>query len=77
VARHYIRTKRDCAVPLTGQDHMIAAVDGTIGGATITHTLESGHSPFLSQPAALSKILIDISVKALADQRGRGAGRET
>jgi pimeloyl-ACP methyl ester carboxylesterase len=61
VPRHYIRTTQDRAVPLAGQDHMIAAVDGTIGGTTITHTLESSHSPFLSQPAALSKILLDIS----------------
>lgn len=60
VPRHYIRCTQDCAVPLTGQDHMIASVDGTIGGKTITHTLESSHSPFLSQPAALSKILIGI-----------------
>jgi hypothetical protein len=45
--------------------HMIAAADGTIGG-TMTHTLESSHSPFLSQPAALSKILIDIGVQCLA-----------
>ncbi|MGB6489468.1 MAG: alpha/beta fold hydrolase [Steroidobacteraceae bacterium] len=58
VPRHYIRCTQDRAIPLTGQDHMIAAVDGTIGGKTTTHTLESSHSPFLSQPAALSKILI-------------------
>ena len=70
VPRHYIRTTQDCAVPLTGQDHMIAVVDGTIGGTTITHTMESSHSPFLSQPAALSRILLDISVRSLGDQRG-------
>jgi len=39
-----------------------------IGGKTTTHTLESSHSPFLSQPAALSKILIDICVQSLAAQ---------
>ncbi len=74
VPRHYIRTTQDCAVPLAGQDYMIAAVDGTIGGTTITHTLESSHSPFLSQPAALSKILLGISVQSLADQRGSAIG---
>jgi pimeloyl-ACP methyl ester carboxylesterase len=74
VPRHYIRTTQDRAVPLTGQDHMIAAVDDTIGGKTITHTLESSHSPFLSQPAALSKILLDIAVHSPAGRRGRGAG---
>jgi hypothetical protein len=74
VPRHYVRTTQDCAVPLAGQDHMIAAVDGTIGGTTITRTLESSHSPFLSQPAALSKILLDISLQSLADPRGSAVG---
>jgi pimeloyl-ACP methyl ester carboxylesterase len=68
VPRHYIRCTQDRAIPLTGQDHMIAAVDGAIGGRTITHTLESSHSPFLSRPAALSKILIDICVQSLTEQ---------
>lgn len=72
VPRHYIRTTQDRAVPLTGQDHMIATVDGTIGGATITHTLESSHSPFLSQPAALATILLDISALSLAERRQAG-----
>src|ERR1700728_1880311 len=68
VPRHYIRCTRDRAIPLTGQDHMIATVDGAIGGKTTTHTLESSHSPFLSQPANLSKILIDICVQSLTQQ---------
>ena len=67
VPRHYIRCTQDRAIPLTGQDHMIAAVDGAIGGKTATHTLESSHSPFLSQPAALSKILVDICAQSLAE----------
>jgi hypothetical protein len=45
---------------------MIATVDFVIGGKTITHTLESSHSPFLSQPANLSKILIGIGVQSVA-----------
>jgi pimeloyl-ACP methyl ester carboxylesterase len=68
VPRHYIRTIQDRAIPLTGQDHMIATVDAAIGGKTTTHTLESSHSPFLSQPAALSKLLIDICVQSLVEQ---------
>ena len=68
VPRHYIRCTQDRAIPLTGQDHMIAAIDGAIGGKTTIHTLESGHSPFLSQPAALSKILIDVHAQSLAEQ---------
>jgi pimeloyl-ACP methyl ester carboxylesterase len=66
--RHYIRCTQDRAIPLTVQDHMIAAVDGVIGGETIIHSLDSSHSPFLSQPAALSKILIDIGAQSLAKQ---------
>ncbi len=57
---------------------MIAAVDASIGGQTITHTLETSHSPFLSQPAALSKILVEIGVQALwqdgAQEARPGAG---
>jgi pimeloyl-ACP methyl ester carboxylesterase len=68
VPRHYIRCTQDRAIPLTGQDHMIATVDAAIGGKTTTHTLESSHSPFLSQPAALARILFDISVQSLAEQ---------
>jgi pimeloyl-ACP methyl ester carboxylesterase len=60
VPRHYIRCTQDRAIPLAGQDHMIATVDGTIGGKTTVHTLESSHSPFLSRPDALSKILTGI-----------------
>ena len=68
VPRHYIRCRHDRAIPLIGQDHMIATVDCAIGGKTAIHTLESSHSPFLSQPETLAKILIDIGVQALAQQ---------
>lgn len=66
VPRHYIRCTQDCAIPLAGQDHMIAAVDRTIGGMTTPHTLHSSHSPFLSQPVALADILIDIHARSPA-----------
>lgn len=68
VPRHYIRCTQDRAIPLTGQDHMIATVGRAIGGKTTTHTLESSHSPFLSQPAKLARVLIDIGVQSLAEQ---------
>ena len=67
VPRHYIRCTLDRAIPLTGQDHMVAKVDAALGSKTTTYTLESSHSPFLSQPAPLSKILIDIGVGSLAE----------
>ncbi|HEY0312210.1 MAG TPA: alpha/beta fold hydrolase [Allosphingosinicella sp.] len=63
VPRHYIRTTQDRAVPLSGQDHMIATVDPTIGGSTITHTMETSHSPFLSQPDKLATILDDVAAQ--------------
>jgi pimeloyl-ACP methyl ester carboxylesterase len=71
VPRHYIRCTQDRAIPLAGQDHMIEIVDAAIGGKTTIHTLESSHSPFLSQPAALSKILIDIGVHSLSEQSAK------
>lgn len=63
---------QDRAVPLAGQDHMIAAVNSAIGGRTILHTMAGSHSPFLSQPDELSKILIDICVQPLAEQPSGG-----
>lgn len=78
VPRHYIRCTQDRAIPLTGQDHMIAMVDAVIGGKTTTHTLESSHSPFLSQPVALSQILIDIGIQSLAEvESGSTVGFDT
>jgi pimeloyl-ACP methyl ester carboxylesterase len=71
VPRHYIRCTQDRAIPLSAQDHMIATVDAGIGGKTVTHTLQSSHSPFLSQPATLSQILIDIALQSLAKQRAQ------
>src|SRR5260370_37847835 len=67
VPRHYIRCTQDRAIPLPGQDHMIATVDGAIGGKKNIHTLESSHSPFLLQPATPSKILTHLSVQTLGD----------
>jgi pimeloyl-ACP methyl ester carboxylesterase len=66
VPRHYILCTQDRAIPWSGQNHMIETVDAAVGGKTTRHTLESSHSPFLSQPANLSKILIDIGLQSLA-----------
>jgi pimeloyl-ACP methyl ester carboxylesterase len=75
--RHYIRCTQDRAIPLAGQDHMIATLDSAIGGKTTTHTLESGHSPFMSQPTALSSILIDIGIARLTEPNGQVVGPDT
>lgn len=68
VPRHYIRLTQDRAVPLSGQDHMIASVDAALGNRTMIHTLDSSHSPFLSQPAALARILMGIGNASALDR---------
>ncbi len=55
VPRHYIETTRDRAVSLDAQRRMQASLPC----ATVA-TLDAGHSPFLSQPEALARILISI-----------------
>jgi pimeloyl-ACP methyl ester carboxylesterase len=57
VPRHYIRTSKDALVMPPAQDHMIAAVDAAMGNATIVHTLSAGHSPHVTQCAALAILL--------------------
>jgi pimeloyl-ACP methyl ester carboxylesterase len=57
VKRYYVRCRADQAIPLAGQDFMIAAVDAAMGGATEVHSLEASHSPFLSRPQELVEIL--------------------
>lgn len=61
VQRHYIRCLEDRAIPIEGQDFMVAALDGAIGGETQLHTIASSHSPFYSQPDALVDVLADIA----------------
>jgi pimeloyl-ACP methyl ester carboxylesterase len=61
VPRHYVRCLEDRAIPLQGQDFMIAAADAALGGQTQTHTLASSHFPFFSQPKALAEILVTIA----------------
>lgn len=55
VPRHYIETTRDRAVSLDAQRRMQAALP-----CETVSTLDAGHSPFLSQPEALARILISI-----------------
>ena len=61
VPRHYVRCLKDRAIPLQGQDFMIAATDNALGSQTHTHTLTTSHFPFFSQPDALSDILLGVA----------------
>src|SRR6202008_3621466 len=61
VTRHYIRCLEDRAIPLAGQDFMIAALDAAIGGRTRVHSLTASHSPIYSQPKLLADLLAGIA----------------
>lgn len=60
IARHYIRCTDDRAIPITGQDFMIAEMDRAMGNGTTTHSLASSHSPFYSRPGELAELLARI-----------------
>jgi hypothetical protein len=60
VARHYIRCTDDRAIPITGQNFMIAEMDRAMGNGTTTHSLASSHSPFYSRPGELAELLARI-----------------
>jgi hypothetical protein len=61
VPRHYVRCLEDRAIPIQGQDFMIAAADSALSSQTLTHTLASSHFPFYSQPKALTEILLAVA----------------
>jgi pimeloyl-ACP methyl ester carboxylesterase len=61
VKRHYVCCTEDRAIPLAGQELMIAAMDEAIGMKTAVHRLEASHSPFLSKPGQLSELFMEIA----------------
>ena len=58
IQRHFIRCTADNAITIDMQDAMITQVDAQLGNKTHVHTLYASHSPFLSMPEALAKVLI-------------------
>jgi hypothetical protein len=61
VPRAFIRCTGDRAIPISGQDQMIAEADAfTPGNAFVQKTLNTSHSPFASDPAALVSILTSL-----------------
>ena len=65
VPRSYIKTKRDNALPLALQDRFLReTAEFAPGNPTGVYELETGHSPFLSQPEALANILIEVAKAA-------------
>lgn len=61
VPRHYIRCLQDRAITIAGQDEMVRLVDEALGSATNVHTLDTSHSPFLSQPEALADLITSVA----------------
>lgn len=55
VEKVYIKTMKDVVISPGLQDRMIAAA-----GIKSIHTVDTGHSPFLAQPAAVSQLLISV-----------------
>jgi pimeloyl-ACP methyl ester carboxylesterase len=73
--RHYIRCIKDRAIPVAAQDRMIAETDAALGGATtVVHSMNTSHSPFLSQPKKLAELLAFIA-EGLGGKR-EGSGHE-
>ncbi len=56
VSKVYIKTLQDLVISPTLQDRMIAAA-----GITTVFTVNTSHSPFLSQPHEVSKLLLNIA----------------
>jgi pimeloyl-ACP methyl ester carboxylesterase len=56
VPKVYIKTLQDIVISPVLQDRMIAAA-----GVKLTYSLNTSHSPFLSQPNAVSDLLLEIA----------------
>lgn len=62
LSRHYIRCSQDRAILPALQNRFIAEADAAVpGNTTRVYDLNSGHSPFLSQPQALTDVLVRIA----------------
>jgi pimeloyl-ACP methyl ester carboxylesterase len=60
IPRHYVRCVDDRAVPFAAQNLMISDLEAHYGPTRI-HTLETSHSPFVSQPERFVELLADIA----------------
>lgn len=61
VDRHYIRCAQDRAILAEAQDLMVQQVDAQMDNTTTVHRMDTSHSPFYSQPAALADILTSLA----------------
>ncbi len=62
IPRAYIRCVFDDALPIAAQDQFIAEADAlTPNNRYLVHTMNSDHSPFITQPAVLAKLIYDLA----------------
>ena len=62
VFKAFIRCTLDNAIPITGQDVMIAEADAfTPNNKFVQKTLATSHSPFVSSPQALTDTLVSLA----------------
>lgn len=61
--RHYIKCLQDNAMPLPLAQKMVDIADREFpANKTMVHSLNSSHSPFISQPQTLAKLLASIAL---------------
>jgi pimeloyl-ACP methyl ester carboxylesterase len=62
VPRHYIKCLQDNAIKPTLQQRFISEADAFVpGNKTRVHVLDTSHSPFMSAPEELARLLADIA----------------
>lgn len=61
---HYIVCTEDRVIPPEAQHGMIAGIKASRNGDVNVHEFHSGHTPIVSQPENLAKLLADILKRA-------------
>jgi pimeloyl-ACP methyl ester carboxylesterase len=60
IPQAYIHTLQDRAVPMAMQERVVREIEQTCGQRIPVRTLDTSHSPFLSQPAQLAEHVINL-----------------
>jgi pimeloyl-ACP methyl ester carboxylesterase len=61
VPQAYIHTRQDRAVPMAMQERVVREIEQACGRRIPVRTLDTSHSPFLSQPAQLAEYIIELA----------------
>jgi pimeloyl-ACP methyl ester carboxylesterase len=60
IPQFYIHTRQDRAVPMAMQERMVGEIEQVCDHRIPVRTMDTSHSPFLSQPAQLAENVIDL-----------------